>query len=287
MRDKMTGKAVRVALTEWKKWLVNPRNLILFMLIAASKAIAIDPLISRGEKLGIPITIMEPVVSVGNSLITILLLPAIYIILISDYPAIEENSLQYVSRCGRKAWFFGQLISSALCTASYLLFFFTVSVLLSADGSDFVLEWSDATKKSVSLIENGEASIAYRLLPSNLYNQIQIKDALFHTFALLFLYLFLLSLVMMFFCIIGLRRYGLVTIYLIVFLGFVTINIKGLKWLFPMSNSIIWMHYEKIMRKPITPIVNSYIYFGVIIIIIAAVSRSLLKRMDFIGASEE
>lgn len=58
-------------------------------------------------------------------------------------------------------------------------------------------------------------------------------------------------------------------------------------WIFPMANSIIWLHYKEILREPITPVANSFVYFAVIITVIFIANLVVLRRLQFINTEQE
>ncbi len=105
MSDRFLKKSLRIAKTEYIKWLRNPRMLIGGILIIVIYTLAVVPLLERAEKMGIPMNIFEPIIAVGNSGLLVMLLPSVFLILQSDYPVIEPNSLMYLSRTGKKLLF--------------------------------------------------------------------------------------------------------------------------------------------------------------------------------------
>ena len=54
-----------------------------------------------------------------------------------------------------------------------------------------------------------------------------------------------------------------------------------------MANSIIWLHYKEILREPITPVANSFVYFAVIITVIFIANLVVLRRLQFINTEQE
>ena len=58
-------------------------------------------------------------------------------------------------------------------------------------------------------------------------------------------------------------------------------------WLFPMGNSIIWMHYTEIIREPIKPIWYSYVYFAVMALLLIFMSTLRARRLSVSLLPEE
>ena len=89
---------------------MNPRILIVGILFIFMRTLAVEPLLERVAKMGIPLTVFEPFEAMGNSGMLVLLMPCVFLILISDYPVISGFSLLCVQRTGKLNWFVGQLL---------------------------------------------------------------------------------------------------------------------------------------------------------------------------------
>lgn len=282
MNNHTLQKSLRIAKSEYIKWLRNPRMLIGGILVIVIYTLAVVPLLNRTQKMGIPMNIFEPMIAVGNSGLLVLLLPSVFLILQSDYPVIEPNSLMYLSRTGKKAWLIGQILFSLMSIVTYLLAIFIAVGICSAGGSYFGLEWSESTRMYIAAFPDDRDSFASSLLPSNLYNQITLGMAMVYTFSLLVLYFFLLMLVLLVFSLRKKRKLGLFLAFAIIMLGVVTCATGvDAMWALPMANSIIWLHYTEILSTPVYPIINSYLYFGGYIGILLVLSAILIRRAEF------
>lgn len=282
MNKHFLTKSLRIAKTEYIKWLRNPRMLIGGILVIVIYTLAVVPLLERAQKMGIPMNIFEPIIAVGNSGMLVMLLPSVFLILQSDYPVIEPNSLMYLSRAGKGAWLFGQIIFSLMSIVTYLGVVFVAVGISAASGSYFGLEWSESTRMYAATFPNDADGFTASLLPPNLYNQIPLDMTLVYTFSLLVLYFFLLTMVLLVFSLRKKRTLGLFCTYAIVMGGVVTCVAKtDAMWAFPMANSIIWLHYTEILSTPIYPIVSSYVYFGGCILGLLVLSILLLRRAEF------
>ena len=54
-----------------------------------------------------------------------------------------------------------------------------------------------------------------------------------------------------------------------------------IKWAFPTANTIIWLHYEEILSKPIYPVWASFAYFGALLAALIFGNFLALKRLKF------
>ena len=282
MAHRALHKAWIVAVTEWMKWLRNPRMLIVLILVIVARTLAIEPLLERNTEMQMSMNIFEPIIAIGNSGMLVMLLPAVFLILMSDFPVMESNALLYVSRTGKCAWFWGQVLFALMSILTYLCGIFLLVTLFSLGGTEISLSWSEATRTYVYHNPQKIDSFIAELLPSNLYNQLTLLQAIVYTFSLLILYLFLLCMILLLFTMLKQRAIGVLSAYTILLCGVITcaVRLKSM-WIFPMANTIIWLHYTEILRKPIYPIGASYLYFTMLIGSILLMSRLLLHRMDF------
>ena len=84
------------------------------------------------------------------------------------------------------------------------------------------------------------------------------------------------------FKLIHIQSFGLFAAIFIVAAGVVTCTLKtNIMWSFPMANTIVWLHYEEIIGKPIVPIWYSYIYFCIAVIVLILFNLIAVKRFQF------
>lgn len=279
MRDSLT-KIWGVARTEFVGWITNPRIIIIGILLVFVKTLAIDPLTARADKYGEPMVIFEPFIAVGNSGYLTLFIPLVFLVLFSDYPKLGGNSLFFISRTGKKEWLCGQILFLIMATAAVIGIILGASILLS--GGVFGTEWSESVRKYASRFPEEANNFDSQLLPSNLYNQIPMMTALWQTIVLLAGYLLTLALVIYLLKMLFSSAAGLAGAVLLVAIGTVTTSLYSrIKWAFPTSNTIIWLHYTEILSKPIYPVWASFAYFGVLIVALIAGNFVALRKLNF------
>lgn len=273
------------AKSEYVKWITNPRVIIVGVLLVFMRTLAIDPLLERAEKIDSPLNIFEPFVATGNSGMLVMLMPCVFMVLISDYPKMTGNTLFFIQRTGRINWFMGQIVFVLMAIVSFLCTILAGSIILSK--GEFLSNWSDAVTKYAARFPHEADSFTAALLPSNLYNQIPVDTAVFQTLLLLCAYLFLLSMIIYFFKLIHIRSFGLFAAIFTVAAGVVTCSLKtDIMWIFPMANTLTWLHYEEILAEPAVPIWYSYIYFCAAIVISVILNIEAVKRFRFTSIEE-
>lgn len=269
-----------IARSEYVRWLTNPRIIIIGVMFVFMRTLAVEPLLERAEKMNVPLTVFEPFEAIGNSGMLVMLIPCVFLILISDYPIISGNTLLFVHRTGKLNWFLGQLLFVVTAIFSYMGMLFLVSILIS--GGQFRTEWSETVRLYGAKFPDEFDSFASELLPSNLYNQIPLMTSVLQTFFLMSAYLFFLVLILYLFKLMHIKSAGLIAVFIVIGLGVASCSLKtSAMWYFPMANTIVWLHYTEILREPVVPIWRSYFYFTAGIAVLFTVNLIALKKLQF------
>lgn len=271
-----------VALCEYLEWIKNPRIIIVGVLLVFMKTLAVEPLLERAAKIGMKINVLEPFAAIGNSGMLVMLMPCVFMVLLSDYPKMTGNTLYFVQRTGKKNWYLGQMLFVFLAIVSFIFAILIGSVLMS--GGSFTGNWSDAVTKYNAMFPNEADSFTSSLIPSNLYNQMPLIASICQTVLLMTVYMLVISMVIYFFKLIHMQSFGMLFSVFLIAGGVVTCSLKSrLMWLFPMANTIVWLHYDVILNRPEIPIWYSYAYFAVLLLILAIADFTAVKRLEFVN----
>lgn len=282
------SKMWSVAKCEYIKWITNPRNIVVIVLLIFIKTLFIDTLAQRADRYGSPMNVLEPFIAVGNSWVAVLLLPSVFLVLMSDFPKFDGNSLFVICRSGKLNWLYGQMLFAVMAVISYIAVVFLAVVGMSVGNTVLSSSWSEAARFYAAKFPDEMNTFATLLLPENLYNQLDPICTIVHTLVLIILYLFLLSLVLLICRISSGKMTGMFICTAVIALGVATCALRSdLMWLFPMGNSIIWMHYTEIIREPIKPIWYSYVYFAVMALLLIFMSTLRAKRLSVSLLPEE
>lgn len=271
-----------VARTEYLKWITNPRIIIVGVFLIFAHTLVVETLLERAEKVGYVMNVFEPFIAVGNSKILIMFIPCVFMILISDYPKMTGNTLFYIQRTGKTNWFIGQIIFIIMAIVSFMTILL-ISTICTSQGM-LSLHWSDAVTKYISKFPREANNYASMLLPSNLYNQIPLYKALLETMALVSIYLLIISMIIYLFKLLHFHMIGLLAAVFVVAAGVLTCSINGyVKWAFPMANTIVWLHYEKILGKPIVPLWYSWIYLIVLAVMLIVLNYMAVRKYQYVN----
>lgn len=253
MRGYNGAKVLQVFRVEYLQWITNPKLLMFVVLLVFIRELVILPILRAAQLMETPINMWEPCIAVGNSGIILLFLPVFYIMLMSDFPKLNNNMFYFIPRVGRKNWFAGQLLFQAAAAATYLLIII-VSTLLQVMHNAYSLNgWSlVATRFSASEFAS-QVDMA-NLIPLNLYYQMPPLKAFAYTYILLFLYLSLWSCVMLIGFMFGKKVWSFLLSIIIIAagMGFVALR-SSYMWFFPSAHAILWVHCQSYYRKFIFP----------------------------------
>lgn len=275
-----------VAKSEFIKWITNPRIIIAGVLIVFIRSFAVLPMLEQSEKYGEPLNVMEPFIAAGNSGMLALFLPLVFLLLISDFPKMGGNTIFFINRTGKLNWFLGQIVFIIIS-----IFVYIGTILLSCmvmSKGTFSTEWSNVITKFNAAFPDEAGGFVSKLIPSNLYNQIPILNAVIGTVLLIAMYLLTLALILCLMKMLYLRGAGLLSALTVIVLGASSCSLKiNVMWIFPTANTLMWLHYKEILKEPITPVENSFLYFLILIAVLFTANLFVLRNLQFINIEQD
>lgn len=275
-----------IAKSEFIKWITNPRIIIAGVLIVFIRSFAVLPMLEQSEKYGEPLNVMEPFIAAGNSGMLALFLPLVFLLLISDFPIMGGNTIFFINRTGKLNWFLGQIVFILIS-----IFVYIGTILLSCmvmSKGTFSTEWSNVITKFNAAFPDEAGGFVSKLIPSNLYNQIPILNAVIGTVLLIAMYLLTLALILCLMKMLYLRGAGLLSALTVIVLGAASCSLKiNVMWIFPTANTLMWLHYKEILKEPITPVENSFLYFLILIAVLFIANLFVLRNLQFINIEQD
>lgn len=276
------------ATTDFRKWILNSRMIILAALAVFIYVFAVKPLSENAEIMGKPLNALEPYIAALNSGSLLLIIPLGFLAVSSDFPKTDGSLMFSIIRTGRLNWLVGQLINLAMMCAAYLIFIFTASVISTAFGSFWGASWSEVALNFGIEFPKFSQNFGALLLPKNLFNHLSLIESAAQSTAFVFVYLFLLGMILMCFTIIGKKTAGVVICGGLIAAGSALCSIRAeLMWTLPMANSVVWLHFTEFRREPVYPIWCSWVYFAVIIIFLAILGLLSLNKFDCFANNSE
>ena len=280
-------QCVSCAKTEYIKWVCDARMVILGVLLIFIYNFAIQPLLQNAEKMNEPLNMLEPFIAVANSGAVLMIIPLVFMTLIADFPKIDNNTVFYIMRIGRKNWLTGQIIKLVMMAASYLAVIFVGSVVPMITRGFWYNGWSNVVTNFKNVFPEQSMNFGVQLVPENLYNQLTVFEAAVKSYLLVFAYLMIIGLILLSLSLIKHKTLGFVSCGAVIALGTAFCSIKtSLMWTMPMANSIIWLHFTKYFRVPEVSIAFSVVYLVTFVLALIIFCYIMIGRFNYDNVSE-
>ena len=275
------------AKTEYIKWVCDARMVILGVLLIFIYNFAIQPLLQNAEKMNEPLNMLEPFIAVANSGAVLMIIPLVFMTLIADFPKIDNNTVFYIMRIGRRNWLTGQIIKLVMMAASYLAVIFVGSVVPMLSKGFWYNGWSNVVTNFKNVFPEQAMNFGVQLVPENLYNQLTVFEAAVKSYLLVFAYLMIIGLILLALSLIKHKTLGFVSCGAVIALGTAFCSIKtSLMWTMPMANSIIWLHFTKYFRVPEVSITFSVTYLVTFVLVLIVFCYIMIGRFNYDNVSE-
>ena len=259
----------------------STKMIILALFVIFINVQIITPLRALSITMEHKLSVFEPFAAMGNSGVVVLILPFFFITMMADFPREGEGQYFYKIRCSKRTWIISQIVYAVETSIMLTIFAFAASVLLSLDFISGSPDYSYAITRYVALFPERSGEYVVELIPENLYNQIPLSVAVIHTALLLVLYFIMLALLILVFVLVKKKIAGLFLDGIFILLGTVVCAGRmAYMWIFPMAHTITWLHYAEYQRKPVLPLFYSYLYFGVINVVLIIFVVLLSRRYN-------
>lgn len=276
------NNVLRVAKTEYVKWIRNPKMIILLVMLIFAYDYVILELIEAADKMGEKLQVLEGFIGISNSQLLLMILPIVFVGLMGDFPRVDGNAMFYIHRVGKGNWLFGQVLFAAMAAGTYLFALLGFSCLMLLGRCYAGNLWSEITTKYYLFAPNDYMSTVANLTTGRLYNNLPPWNAALHICGLMFLFLLLISMLLLVGFVCKLRIGGIIVSVGILCLGNVLAYMEnGIRWIFPTAHAIMEIHFDEIYRKPIMDMRFSYIYFFILILVCVMISYIAIDHYDF------
>ena len=276
------NNVLRVAKTEYVKWIRNPKMIILLVMLIFAYDYVILELIEAADKMGEKLQVLEGFIGISNSQLLLMILPIVFVGLMGDFPRVDGNAMFYIHRVGKGNWLFGQVLFAAMAAGTYLFALLGFSCLMLLGRCYAGNLWSEITTKYYLFAPNDYMSTVANLITGRLYNNLPPWNAALHICGLMFLFLLLISMLLLVGFVCKLRIGGIIVSVGILCLGNVLAYMEnGIRWIFPTAHAIMEIHFDEIYRKPIMDMRFSYIYFFILILVCVMISYIAIDHYDF------
>ena len=276
------GKVFRVAKNEYIKWITNPKMIIILVMFIFSYDYVIKELLIAASKMDEKLQLLEGFIGISNSQLLLMIIPIVFVGLMGDFPRIDGNAVFYIHRVGKINWVIGEMIFAIMASITYLMAILVFSVISLANNSVLTNKWSDVTTRYYLFAPDDYGSIVANLTTGRLYNNMPPLEATLNILAVMFLFLVLISMLLLTFFVCKARMLGIVMTTAILCVGNVLAYMENrVRWVFPTSHAIMEIHFDELYRKPVMDMSWSFIYYIMIIFMLLVVTILSIDRCDF------
>ena len=259
--------AWNLAKLEMKKWIISPRMVLWIPMVVYINHFAIEPIVRAAEDMSAKTgylcrpNLFEGFIAMGTSGLLLMILPLMLLVLLSDFPNTEYGSVFLIHRISRRDWIIGQILFFVMASIIFIVIIGLISMSLLIGRSEMSFSWSRVVTKYGRVFPDRYGDTFSRLLPKQLYNQMTPLESILHTYLLLLLYSCLIGGILLLSKMVYQKKAGVVAASIIIILGAVFCSFRSdPMWVFPMSHSVVWLHYTEYLREEVLPIHVSYIY---------------------------
>lgn len=267
-------------------WLKNDKQIIFGLLLICLYMYVISPLIICSENMEQPLCFIEPYMSfVGNGFCMPLVVMA-FLITIMDFPDISGNITFVLHRCGKRKWYHNQLAFLIISILTFLALLFIFSVIFTGSISFMTNGWSNTminlNNEYIEEYDNLRNMYPLAVTDLSIINHFRPYDAAVYNTILVTLMLTFHGQLQMCLSVRFNKGVGCIASISVLGLGLLTWAASSkLKWIFPLANSTIGWHYNRLFQETIYPIYMSFIYMILINIMIYIIGRFIIKRKQF------
>ena len=272
---------LRVAVAEYKRWLCNPRILMLLILVIYAREAVGKVLCEHAVAMGQSLHWLEPYIALNNSVVAILIMPVFFLVLMADFPVMEGSYLWSIYRTGKIKWIVTQMLFSVFASLTVMFGMFLSSVVSCFGNMTLNGKWSKVITHYYLAFPEDANSATAKLIQGDIYNQLEVGEAMLLSVTLTILMLMLYCAILLCGKIYGKKYLPLGICIALMGLG-AALRLIGTKWafLFPSAHAMLSGHNHEYLREPIMPYWVSYLYFVVALVIVIALAIIGMKRRD-------
>lgn len=291
----------KVCAYHFYRWKRNKRVVVSFLLAGILSFLLTEKVVDFSYQQGTIIQILEPFVWIFGDGTSILLSALILILLFADMPLLDGSVPYALVRTNVRVWTLGQMLYLVISSFLYILFILMVTIVLCSKNAFIGNQWSE-TAEILSYSEyRNILSIPATLKTAQMSRPYECTSIIF---VLMLLYIILSVFVMLYITIKKGKTAGVMGIFIFHLVGFllrsdfissilhledkykfIAVILKG--WISPLSHVTFQMHnfgYDSLPRLK-----DTYIIFGIAIIILLLMTIRAMKRYNFmfIGAEKQ
>lgn len=273
----MLRKIIAIIRNEFVSLIHKPKLFLIIISIVFMIDSVAQPMMELSLELSYTLNIAEPFIFITSKGLNIVVIPLIFVAILSDFPSSEHSGHFSMIRNGRFTWYWGEVLFSLIVSVIYIAILF-LSIAIYCSSNSFIENvWSDYTLKTYK--DYPDIFLYGTLfLDTSVYTQGDPLTVLRHTLMLLMLYIFILVQMMLFFRIIGKKPLGIIMSIGLTFVGMPSYaTTSKIRWIFPVTHTAYNWHFNEFFREPYCELSTSYIYLSSLAIGFIIINMLLVK----------
>lgn len=279
-------KILSIIKYEFSETIRRPKILLVLFFIILLYESDLSTIRDVYNETGLTLNVFEPFVLMCTRSVNIILIPLIFIILISDFPNCRTDYFRMI-RISKRGWLVGEIGFIILLSFVMMLVLLIGTILPVLDISFTANNWSKfMTTLRENYFEIYNHNVRVTLEASVMIHSLPIS-ALVYSFLIMWLNLIIYGLLLLLGTVTSKRMVFLVSTLSLTFIGGCsTFFNSGIKWLFPIAHTQLGLHYNSIFSKINFPVYMTYIYLAAAVVVIVMLCGQLVKKTLFVGEEQ-
>lgn len=235
--------------------------------------------LAYAKSVGEAVNVLDAFIIAGNNYNTVMFFVLGWLLVISEAPFVDNNSFYLIYRTKKKSWNQAMLLYIILQAVIYYGLLAVSTIIFSCGDGFFANVWSEPM---VKLTEGASDLLQYDVyFPYQLFiKEISVFGAFFQTLILLFAYGLVMGLFLYTFSLLANQITGAVAVFAFHFLSYEIMK-EGYMMIIKYSLLARSILVLQVGQETGTYVFDSYLIYGILIILIIGFSNKIIQYVDF------
>ncbi len=278
---------VRVAWEELKVFFFNSKLiLIVFELLIFCETFLVE-VKNLSETSGVKLSYFEPYLLICSSEMYKLAIPIVFLVLLSGFPSKRSYNYFSMIRISRVQWLLGELLFVICSAIGYMLLLGAGLVLYMGRCIRFDAHWSDYMLHFYEQFPDLIQERHYLFLDTSVMTHGSPMYVFVYSLLFMLGMLLLVALIQITFALLRKKYIGMLLTVGLTLASALTLDSSGfVKWFFPMAHASFGAHFNGFRAEKNMEFWKSYLYFGVMFVVLAVLDFSMIRKINMEAESE-
>lgn len=277
------SKILSVIIYEFFETIRQPKNLLVLFFLVVLYESDLSPIKDICHETGFTLNLFEAFILMCTRSINIILIPLIFIVLMSGFPNCKADYFRMV-RISRREWLIGEISFLFLISLVMMIILLIGTIVPIINCVNTSNRWSAFMTSLNDRFPEIYMHNARVTLDASIITHSLPLSALVYSFLIMWMNLMICGSLMLLGAVTSKRMTFLTAALASAFIGGCSTYFKsGIKWIFPIAHTQLGLHFNSIFSKVNFPVYMSYIYLAAVIVVIIGVCGRLIKKMMFTG----